>query len=67
MADVDVLRVVIRELAARLDVWVADVLPMPDELDENLPMVVVDEVPGASKLLPWQSDGPELRLSLIHI
>ena len=61
MADVDVLRVVIRELAARLDVWVADVLPMPDELDENLPMVVVDEVPGASKLLPWQSDGPELR------
>lgn len=61
MAELDALRVVIQELSARLDVWVADVLPTPDELDENLPLVVVDEVPGQSKLVPWQSDGPELR------
>lgn len=61
MADPDVLRIVIHELAERIDVWVADVLPLPADLEDNLPMVVVDEVPGASQMLPWQATGPELR------
>lgn len=53
----DVLRAVIQRLSAELDVWVADVFPAADELEDNLPCVRVDEVPGTSRLIPWQVTG----------
>lgn len=53
----DVLRIIIDRLSEVTDVWVADVLPPAGELDQHMPCVRVDELPGNTKLIPWQITG----------
>lgn len=53
----DVLKIIIDQLSESTGVWVADVLPPTGDLAGELPCVRVDELPGTSKLIPWQITG----------
>ncbi|WP_018119416.1 hypothetical protein [Corynebacterium mastitidis] len=62
----DVLKEIIHCLSDVTGVWVADTLPPGDSLSEELPCVRVDELPGTSKLIPWQITG-EMELQELGI
>lgn len=63
MSEADVLKQTIDVLAEALPgIWVADHLPPTEDLDDNLPCVVVDLLPGAARSTAWGSDDFPVRL-----
>lgn len=56
--EVDVLRYVLTMVATALpeNTWVADSLPTPDELQQHLPCVIVDLLPGG-EMKAWGGSG----------
>lgn len=65
MTDVDILKFAVTAVGQVLEGhWVADHLPPADLLDEQLPAVVIDLLPG-SEVVPWGGDTGEQVSDLI--
>lgn len=57
----DALEKVIGALNAALPLaWVGDELPAQTALEQRLPIVLVQDVPGGSRAIPWQAGGGPL-------
>lgn len=68
MSDVDVLMKVIQVVADQMPgVVVGDALPPLDELEQQLPCVVIDILPGEEKAVAWGGDGFPVRLDGIAL
>ncbi|MGN0097225.1 MAG: hypothetical protein ACI38U_14325 [Corynebacterium sp.] len=68
MNDTDILLQTINVLSEALPgTWVADQLPPAKDMDDNLPCVIVDILPGATKSTAWGGDGFPVRLDEVGL